>query len=84
MNEAERLAKELDGTTPFLDSDAKTFTEAAAELRRLAAENEALRRALGEARKIVVEVCGACSVPLPEATLERVDAALAARPGEKT
>ncbi len=41
---------------------------------------QALEDALVEARKIIVEVCGACSVPLPEATLERIDAALGKAP----
>jgi hypothetical protein len=60
------LAERLD-----VPPGAPLFVDAAAELRRLHAENEALRSVAKELAVIVKELCACYNHPLPEATIAR-------------
>ena len=78
MSEAERLADTIDAE--FVTGRISNYNglKAAAELRRLAAEVEALRKALSEVRFWL-----SSDTMIGQALIEKVDAALAERPGEK-
>jgi hypothetical protein len=71
MNTKQPWALKLADMLTLYEPEPETEDLAAAELRRLHAENEALRSLTKELAVIVKELCVCYNHPLPEATLAR-------------